>query len=61
MVCVGNGSRETTDMLQIQIMFSNALRAQGGIVDGDVEENKKIKRGIPGGHSCGNRGIINIG
>lgn len=48
-------------MLQIQIMFSNALRAQGGIVDGDVEENKKIKRGIPGGQSCGNRGIINIG
>lgn len=42
-------------------MLSSAFRAQRGMVDGDVEENKKIKRDIPGSQSCVNRGIINTG
>lgn len=60
-VCVGNGSGETTDRLQIQIMLSNALRDQRRMVNGSVEENRKIKGGTPVGQSCRKGSIINIG
>lgn len=57
----GKWIRETTDRLQIQIMLPNALRTQRRMVNGSVEENRKIKRGTPVGQSCRKGSNINIG
>lgn len=41
-------------------MLSNALRDQMRMVNGSVEENRKIKGGTPVGQSCRKGSIINI-